>query len=95
MKKVRCDLWSTTVDLKMAFTKLVGEVTQRCATEGAHAGLSMKACQLLFGGQRYEMTVLSGTAVLEMAQAERTTDLLMLINYGLILEWLAALLRRW
>tara|TARA_B110000046_G_scaffold178676_1_gene206802 strand:- start:19 stop:846 length:828 start_codon:yes stop_codon:yes gene_type:complete len=95
MKKVRCELWSTTVDLKMALTKLVGEVTQRCATEGARAGLSTKACQILFSGQRYEMTVLSGTAVLEMAQTERTTDLLMLINYGLTTERLATLLRRW
>ena len=94
-KKVQCALWSTTVDLKMALTKLVSEVTHRCATEGARAGLSTKACQILFGGQRYEMTVLSGTAVLEMAQVERTTDLLMLIKYGLTTERLAALLRRW
>ena len=95
MKKVRCELWSTTVDLKMALTKLVSEVTQRCATESVSAGLSTKACQILFAGQRYEMTVLSGTAVLEMTPVERATDLLMLINYGLTSERLAALLRRW
>ena len=71
------------------------EVTQRCATEGAHVGLSTKACQILFSGQRYEMTVHSGTAVLEMTQVERTIDLLMLISHGLTSERLAVLLRRW
>ena len=94
-KQVRCELWSTTVDLKMAVTKLVGEVTQRCAAESGRAGLSTKACNILFAGRTHEMTVLSGTAALEMTATERTLDLLVMLNYGLTEERLAALLRRW
>ena len=83
------------IDLKMGLTKLVGEVTQRCAVEAGRTGLSTKACDLFFAGARYEMTVLSGTAALAMSPVDRAVDLLMLLSHDLTEERLATLLRRW
>ena len=83
------------IDLKMGLTKLVGEVTQRCAVEAGRAGLSTKACDLFFAGTRYEMTVLSGTAALALSPVDRAVDLLTLLSHDLTEERLATLLRRW
>ena len=58
-------------------------------------GLSTKACQVLFAGQAYEMTVLSGTAALAGTPTECASDLLMMLSHYLTEDRLTTFLRRW
>ena len=95
MTKVKAELWSSTMDLKMGFTKIVGEVTHRCATEAREHGLHTKEVELRFGGVPYSAAVLSGRAAVTMTATERSTDLLMLLSEGLTEGRLTKLLRRW
>ena len=93
---VSCDLWSTKLDLKMAFTKAVGEVTHRFATKARQAdGSSTKATSLRFGNIMYQVTVLSGTVALQLGTDALSTDLVVLLAKGLTEERLATLLTRW
>ena len=94
-RSVRATLWSQHIDLKEGMIKLVGEVTHRCGTVGGQASLSTKACQVLFAGQPYEMTVLSGTVASKMTSTERAIDMLMLLSHDPTEERLTVFLRRW
>ena len=62
---------------------------------GGQASLSTKACQVLFAGQPYEMTVLSGTVASKMTSTERAIDMLMLLSHDPTEERLTVFLRRW
>ena len=95
MTKVQCPLWSSAPDLKMAFTKLTGEVTARSAAQARMEGLSTREVHLMFGGSRYSASVLSGTVAVEMTATERSLDLLVLLSDGLTPERIETLIRRW
>lgn len=90
-----CPLWSTRMDLKMAFTKVVAEVTQRSSL-AARAGVSRtRGVSARFGGSAYQMSVLDGTLATGMTADELSADLLVLLADGLTEERLVSLLKRW
>ena len=96
MQKAECPLWgSGKTDLKMAFVKLTGEVTHRCASLAREKGLHTTEVPLQFGGKPYSLSVVSGTRAGQMSTTERSIDLLMLISDGLTDGRLTTLMRRW
>lgn len=89
-------LWSTKVDLKMAFTKLLGEVSHRCAIRSREPDAPRtRGTSARFGGVPFTVSVLDGTVAQTMSAAELAVDLLVLLDNGLTEERLATLLRRW
>ena len=89
-------LWSQRrCDLKQGMVKLIGEMTHRCAAEAARTGLTTKACTVTFGGQPFDITVLSGTAALRLTPTERAIDLMVFLSHDPDEEKLTRLLRRW
>ena len=94
-KPVHCPLWSTTMDQKQAFIRLVGEVTGRCATVARGRGLKTKAIALPYGGSTYSVSVLTGTEATVMPASRGAAELLALLGAGLTEEGLTALLERW
>ena len=93
---VTCPLWSTKMDLKMAFMKTVSEVTHRCAVKAREPGSSRtRGTSARFGGAPFTVTVLDGTVAQTMSAAELSVDLLVLLHDGITEERLAALVTRW
>ena len=96
MQKVTAPLWSSKgTDLKMAFTKLHGEMTHRFASSAAEKGLHTVEVQVQFGGVPFSLSVLSGTRARQMSVTERSIDLLMLLSDGLTEGRLTSLQGRW
>ena len=93
---VTCPLWSTTMDLKMAFTKLLGEVTHRFAMAARQPGGSgTKTQHARFARVLYQVTVPGGSVAFHMTTDALSADLIVLLAKGLEEERLATLLKRW
>lgn len=93
---VKCDLWSDTMDLKMAFTKLISEVTHRIAMAARQpGGSSTKTQHAHFARVMYQVTVPSGSVAFHMTSDALSTDLIVLLAKGLNEERLATLIKRW
>ena len=92
---VHCPLWSTTLDQRKAFIRLVGELTERCANVARGRGLHTRVISLPYGGSTYAVSVLSGTEATIMQVSRCTSELVALLGTGLTEEGLTALLERW
>jgi hypothetical protein len=92
---VECPIWSTRMDLKTAFTRVVAEVTQRMAISARHKGALTRGASARFGGSDFQVSVLDGAFAAFVEAEELGEDLLVLIADGLTEERLVALLNRW
>ena len=92
---VNCPLWSTRMDLKTAFVRLVAEVTERMSLNARNKGISSRGASARFGGSDYQVSVLDGTLAAFVEADELAEDLLVLLADGLTEERLVALLTRW
>ena len=92
---VECPLWSTRMDLKTAFIRLVAEVTQRLSHAARGQGASSRGVSARFGGSDYQVSVLDSTFAAFVEADELAEDLLVLLADGLTEERLVALLKRW
>lgn len=75
--------------------RLLGEVTERCATEGGRRGVQTRAISVLYAGRTYSAAVLSGTVATTMMPGKCGEELLALLGSGLTEEGISTLLRRW
>ena len=92
---VECPMWSTRMDLKSAFTRLIAEVTQRMALAARHKGALTRGASARFGGSDFQVSVLDGAFAAFVEAEELGEDLLVLLADGLTEERLVALLKRW
>lgn len=88
-------LWSQPMGQNHAMTRLFEEVTRRCAETGQQRGLNTQGVSLIYSGNRYSVTVLSGTVAMKMTEIQRGKELLNLLGGGLSEERLVQLLTRW
>ena len=96
MQKVVSPLFgSGKTDLKMAFTRLCGEVTHRSASDAREKGLHTVEVQAHFAGVPYSLSVLASARARQMSVTERSIDLLMLLSDGLTEGRLTTFQRRW
>ena len=94
-EQVHVPLWSTSMGQDAAMVRLLGEVTERCATEGGRRGVQTRAISVLYAGRTYSAAVLSGTVATTMMPGKCGGELLALLGSGLTEEGISTLLRRW
>ena len=93
---IECPLWSTKLDLKTAFVRVVAEVTQRLSLAArGQEHVSMRGVSARFGGKDYQVSVLDSTFAAFVEADELAEDLLVVLADGLTEERLVALLKRW
>lgn len=92
---VHVPLWSTQMGQTKAMMRLIEEVTKSCSVVAGTRGLSTKGLPLIYGGSKYQVTVLMGTAASEMTADRRGAELLRLLGSGLTEATLSDLLNRW
>ena len=88
-------MWSTRMDLKSAFTRLIAEVTQRMALAARHKGALTRGASARFGGSDFQVSVLDGAFATFVEAEELGEYLLVLLADGLTEERLVALLKQW
>ena len=64
-------MWSTRMDLKSAFTRLIAEVTQRMALAARHKGALTRGASARFGGSDFQVSVLDGAFAAFVEAEER------------------------
>ena len=94
--QVHVPAWSTTMDQREAFVRLVGETTEKM-TRHAHSssGRSTATVSARYAGRDYSVAVISGTVAMTMTAEKRGEELLALLGSGLKTGDLTNLCARW
>jgi len=95
--QVHVPAWSTTMDQREAFVRLVGETTEKMTNHARNAlgGRSTATVSARYGGRDYSVAVISGTAAVTMTAEQRGEELLALLGSGLQTGDLTTLCSRW
>jgi len=95
--QVHVPAWSTTMDQREAFVRLVGETTTKLTNHAAlpGSGRSTATVSARYAGRDYSVAVISGTVAMTMTAEKRGEELLALLGSGLKTGDLTSLCSRW